>query len=70
MNLIGLTKEEVEEFNQLKRDLLEYHTLNCTHYNPKKERYNELRSKLVAGWRAKQDKIQQIFEEKRLARWN
>lgn len=70
MNLIGLTKEEVEEFNQLKRDLLEYHEFNCTHYNPKKERYDELRKKLVAGWRAKQDKLQQIFEEKRLAKLN
>lgn len=70
MNLIGLTKEEVEEFNQLKRDLLEYHELRCAYYNPKKERYDELRNKLVAGWREKQNKLQQIFEEKRLAKLN
>lgn len=37
-----MTAEEQIEFAQLKRDLLEYHELGCTHYNPKKERYNEL----------------------------
>lgn len=37
-----LTPEEQKEFNQLKDELLEYHTLGCTHHNPKKERYNEL----------------------------
>ncbi len=67
---MGLTKEETEEFNQLKRDLLEYHQLGCTHYNPKKERYNELHKKLMEGWRERQTKLQAIYEEKRLARWN
>lgn len=42
----ALTDDERKEFNQLKRDLLEYHALDCTHYNPKKERYNVLWDKL------------------------
>jgi hypothetical protein len=45
----NLTKEEQTEFSQLKRDLLEYHQLGCTHYNPKKERYNELWDKNAKG---------------------
>ena len=44
-----LTPEERAEFNQLKRDLLEYHALGCTHYNPKKVRYNELWDKNAKG---------------------
>ena len=50
---MGLSDTEQIEFNTLKRELLEYHELNCTHYNPKKERYNEL-------W----DKNRQSFEVK------
>lgn len=46
---MALSKEEQKEFNQLKRDLLEYHHFNCTHYNPKKERYNELWDKNSKG---------------------
>ena len=38
----GLTAAEKEEFKQLKMDLLEYHQYDCTHYNPKKVRYDEL----------------------------
>jgi hypothetical protein len=45
----NLTPEEQTEFNQLKRDLLEYHALSCTHYNPKKVRYNELWDKNAKG---------------------
>lgn len=44
-----LTSEEQKEFNQLKRELLEYHSLGCTHYNPKKERYNQLWDKNAKG---------------------
>lgn len=50
---MGLSDIERIEFNQLKRELLEYHELGCTHYNPNKERYNEL-------W----DKNRQSFEAK------
>lgn len=45
----NLSPEEQKEFNQLKRDLLEYHALSCTHYNPKKERYNQLWNKNAKG---------------------
>ena len=45
----NLTKEEQAEFSQLKRDLLEYHHFDCTHYNPKKERYNQLWDKNAKG---------------------
>jgi hypothetical protein len=45
----NLTPEEQAEFNQLKSELLEYHSLGCTHYNPKKERYNELWDKNAKG---------------------
>lgn len=50
---MGLSDIEQMEFNTLKRELLEYHELGCTHYSPKKERYNEL-------W----DKNRQSFEAK------
>jgi hypothetical protein len=46
---MSLTPEEKAEFNTLKRELLEYHSLGCTHYNPKKERYNELWDKNAKG---------------------
>ncbi len=46
---MALSKEEQKEFSQLKRDLLEYHHFDCTHYNPKKERYNELWDKNAKG---------------------
>ena len=39
---MGLSDIERIEFSKLKRELLEYHSLKYTHYNPKKERYNEL----------------------------
>lgn len=44
---MALTEDEMKEFKQLKRDLLMYHHLGLTTYNPKKERYNELWDKLV-----------------------
>lgn len=46
---MALTPEEKVEFNTLKRELLEYHQLGCTHHNPKKERYNELWDKNAQG---------------------
>lgn len=46
---MALNTEEQKEFNQLKRDLLEYHQYGCTSYNPKKERYNELWDKNAKG---------------------
>lgn len=50
---MGLSDTEQIEFNTLKRDLLEYHEFGCTHYNPKKERYNELWDKNRQGFEAK-----------------
>jgi glutamate racemase len=44
-----LTPEEQIEFKHLKRELLEYHALGCTHYNTNKERYNELWDKNAKG---------------------
>lgn len=47
---MSLSHIEKAEFNQLKRDLLEYHELGCTHYNTKKIRYNELFDKLAKNF--------------------
>jgi len=46
---MALSIEEKAEFNTLKRELLEYHELGCTHYSQKKERYNELWDKNAKG---------------------
>jgi len=55
-----LTEEEKLEFKQLKRDLLEYHHFNCTHYNPKKVRYNELWDKNAKGTLEALNKVSEI----------
>jgi len=59
----NLTKDEQVEFNQLKRELLEYHSMGCTHYNPKKERYNELWDKNAKGVLEALDKFSLISKQ-------
>jgi len=59
----NLTPEEQKEFNQLKCDLLEYHALSCTHYNPKKERYNELWDKNAKGTLEALNKFEQVVKQ-------
>lgn len=58
-----LTPDEQKEFNELKKDLLEYHTLGCKHYNPKKERYNELWDKNAKGVIDALKKFEQIAKQ-------
>ena len=58
-----LTPEEQKEFNQLKHELQEYHTLGCTHYNPKKVRYNELWDKNARGTIEALRKFEQIANQ-------
>jgi len=61
--MANLTAEEKIEFFQLKRELLEYHSLGCTHYNPKKERYNELWDKNAKGVLKALDKFSLIGKQ-------
>lgn len=65
-----LTHEEQIEFKQLKSDLLEYHTLGCTHYNPKKERYNELWDKNFKAFTTGMAKLEKIWKERAQAELN
>ena len=65
-----MTPEEQAEFKQLKRELLEYHQLGCTHYNPKKVRYNELWDKNHQAFTEGMAHLEKVFEERRKAELN
>lgn len=63
---MNLTPDEKKEFAQLKRDLLEYHHLNCTHYNAKKVRYNELWDKNAKNVLKRLNEISEIGRQTEL----
>jgi Pyruvate/2-oxoacid:ferredoxin oxidoreductase gamma subunit len=65
-----LTPEEQAEFKQLKRELLEYHQLGCTHYNPKKVRYNELWDKNFKAFTEGMAHLEKIWKERAQAELN